>query len=66
MTLYQGAEKIISQLHMLVDFEYLFFCVNLLTLKFGTHNINIEMISSQKFHGKKILFQPLEYCQSWQ
>jgi len=47
MTLSQGLKKSFSQQHMLVDFEYLF-CVNLLTLKFGTHIINIEMISWQE------------------
>ena len=30
--------------------------MNLLNLKFGTHDININMISSKIFHGKKKVF----------
>jgi len=65
MTLSQGLKKSFSQQHMLVDFEYVFLNESL-ALKFGTHVINIEMGSCQKYHGKKTNFQPLGGCQSWQ
>jgi len=58
MTLSQGLKKSFSQ-------QYIFFWMNLLTLKFVTHIINIEMGSCQKFDGRKTNFQPLEGCQSW-
>ena len=45
---------------MLVDFEYICFCVNLLDLKFYTHVINIEMVLCQKLHGQIYFFNPWE------
>jgi len=55
MALSQGLKESFFQQHLLVDFEYLFL-MNLLALKFGTHVINIEMGSCQKFDGKKTIF----------
>jgi len=42
------------QLHILVDFEYLFLC-EFFGLKFSTYVINIGVILCQKFHGKKAI-----------
>ena len=44
---------------MFVDFEYIF-CVNFLNLKFCTHVINIEMVSSKNIMAKNIYFNPWE------
>ena len=45
---------------MLVDFEYIFFLVNLLALKFVTHVSNIELISFQNSMVNKQFFCPWE------
>jgi len=57
--------KNISQLHMLVDFEYIFL-VNFLALKFGTHVIKLKMMVCQNFHGNIPIFELLGGFQSWQ
>jgi len=59
-----AAMKNISQLHMLVDFKYLFL-VNLLALKFCIHVINIKMMLRQNFHGKIPIFELSRGFQSW-
>ena len=41
---------------MLVDFEFFYFYMSLLDLKFCTHVINIEMVSCQKCYGQLFLF----------
>jgi len=47
--------KNISQLHMLVDFEYPLL-IYILALKCGTSFINIKMMLWQNFHGKIPIF----------
>jgi hypothetical protein len=45
-------------------FGICFFCVDLLDLEFPTLVVNVEVVSSPKFHGQMIFFESLGGCQS--